>query len=356
MSDFFPSLDQKNDFPSMPENANDFSVIGNTESARVVAEVQASLVIAKKFPRNEQRAIERIKSACGRFSLASSALYSYSRGGTEITGPSIRLLEAIKVQWGNIDSGWRELERNDERAIIQAYAWDKETNVKEERTFEVPLIRFTRKGSYKLSDPRDIYEHEANNASRRMRACLQAVIPADVIEEAVECCIATQSANVDMSPDKIKALVAAFGEIGVTQKMIEIRLQRNITSIQAGHVVQLRNIYKSLIDGVGRVTDFFDYEEESSEKQKKKVEVKNIDNASAEEKRSASTASDKQSEKTFTTIKGTIVKFNNGKLNGAKREDLENMIVKASLPDEKKEELLAMLSDTEETVEPPEVM
>ena len=364
MSDFFPSVEQKNDFPSMPESSNDFSVIGNTESARVVAEVQASLVIAKKFPRNEQRAIERIKSACGRFSLASSALYSYSRAGTEITGPSIRLLEAIKVQWGNIDSGWRELERNDERAIIQAYAWDKETNVKEERTFEVPLIRYTRKGSYKLSDPRDIYEHEANNASRRVRACLQAVIPADVIEEAVDCCIATQHANVDMSPEKIKALVTAFGEIGVTQKMIETRLQRSITSIQPGHVVQLRNIYKSLIDGVGKVSDFFNYEEEEPaapapeklEKPEKKVEEKKAEPAPAKDKTATSTAVDKQIEKTFTTIKGTVEKFKAGKLNGAKKEDLENMIGNAQLPDDRKGELLAILNEVEEEAVPPEVM
>lgn len=286
MSDFFPTVQTNNgDLTAVDESkVNELSVLNNSESARVIAEVQASLVIAKKFPRNEQRAIERIKNACGRATLANSALYSYSRGGAEITGASIRLLEAIKTHWGNIDSGWRELERDDNKAVVQAYAWDKETNTKEERTFEVPLIRYTRKGSYKLTDPRDIYELEANNASRRVRACLQALIPADVIEDAINCCIATQKANVDMSPDKIKALITAFNDLGVTQEMIEKRLGRSITAIQAGHVVQLRTIYKSIVDGVGKVSDFFEKDEPKPEKTKKEKTEKEEKTTANEDK------------------------------------------------------------------------
>lgn len=340
MSEFFPSVNNKSaDFPSLEQatQSNDLSVISNVDSSRAIAEVQASLVIAKKFPRDEQRAIERIKSSCGRFSLASTALYSYSRGGADITGPSIRLLEAIKMHWGNIDSGWRELERNQERAIVQAYAWDKETNVKEERTFEVPLIRYTtRKGSYKLSDPRDIYELEANNAARRVRACLQSIIPADVIEDAVDACICTLHANVDMSPETIKKLLSAYEELGVNQTMIEKRLNRKITAIQAGHVVQLRTIYKSIIDGVGKVTDFFSFEEDTAAPAADVAAEAKV----AETKKSAT---EKQLEKTYNTIQQTINKFLSGKLNGAKEEDLYNMINSSQLSEEQKQSLRSQL-------------
>ena len=333
MSEFFPTIDN-NGFPSMPaatENkANELSIISNVDSSRAIAEVQASLVIAKRFPRDENRAIERIKNSCGRASLANVALYSYARGGTEITGASIRLLEAVKIAWGNIDSGWRELERNEDRAIVQAYAWDKETNVKEERTFEVPLIRYTRKGSYKLSDPRDIYELEANNAARRVRACLQAVIPSDVIEEAINACIATQQANVDMSPETIKALIAAFEKLGVTQSMIEKRLNRKLSAIQAGNVVQLRTVYKSIVDGIGKVSDFFEPEEAPAPA------------PAAEEK--------KPTKKAYNAIKSTIEKYLDGKLNGVTAEDVDNMIKNANVTDEQKKELTELLysADTEE--------
>lgn len=331
MSEFFPTIDN-NGFPSMPaatENkANELSIISNVDSSRAIAEVQASLVIAKRFPRDENRAIERIKNSCGRASLANVALYSYARGGTEITGASIRLLEAVKIAWGNIDSGWRELERNEDRAIVQAYAWDKETNVKEERTFEVPLIRYTRKGSYKLSDPRDIYELEANNAARRVRACLQAVIPSDVIEEAINACIATQQANVDMSPETIKALVGAFEKLGVTQSMIEKRLNRKLSAIQAGNVVQLRTVYKSIVDGIGKVSDFFEPEEAEAPA------------PAAEEK--------KPTKKAFNAIKSTIEKYLDGKLNGVSAEDVDNMIKNANITDEQKKELTELLFSADE--------
>lgn len=332
MSEFFPTVDN-NGFPSMPaatENkANELSIISNVDSSRAIAEVQASLVIAKRFPRDENRAIERIKNSCGRASLANVALYSYARGGTEITGASIRLLEAVKIAWGNIDSGWRELERNEDRAIVQAYAWDKETNVKEERTFEVPLIRYTRKGSYKLSDPRDIYELEANNAARRVRACLQAVIPSDVIEEAINACIATQQANVDMSPETIKALIAAFEKLGVTQSMIEKRLNRKLSAIQAGNVVQLRTVYKSIVDGIGKVSDFFEPEEEAPAP-------------------APSTDEKKPTKKAYTAIKSTIEKYLDGKLNGVSAEDVDNMIKNANITDEQKKELTELLFSVDE--------
>ena len=53
------------------------------------------MVIAKKFPRNETLAISRIMQACERLSLAESSLYAYPRGGTTVSGPSIRLAEAL---------------------------------------------------------------------------------------------------------------------------------------------------------------------------------------------------------------------------------------------------------------------
>ncbi len=335
MSEFFPTPapQTESNFPAVNSVTTD--VIANVESSKAIAEVQASLVIAKRFPRDEQKAVERIKNACCRASLANSAIYSYSRGGSSITGASIRLLEAIKCAWGNIDSGWRELERNNDRAIVQAYAWDKETNTKEERTFEVPLIRYTRKGSYKLSDPRDIYELEANNASRRVRACLQALIPADVIEDAMQICIETQKANVDMNPEAIKKLLNAFEEIGVSKEMIESRLQRNIGALEAGHVIQLRSIYRSIVDGIGKVQDFFE--------EKEKPEA--IPEKPAKAEKASST--EKQEEKTFKTLAGMIDKFKAGKLEGTTAENIAEMITNSGLASANQQALLDKLNSSE---------
>ncbi|MDT1904179.1 hypothetical protein FPK34_26285, partial [Acinetobacter baumannii] len=70
-------------------------------------------------------------------------------------------------------------------STVEAFAWDVETNTRQTKVFQVPHIRYTRNGSKKLTDPRDIYELVANNGARRLRACILGVIPGDVIDDAV---------------------------------------------------------------------------------------------------------------------------------------------------------------------------
>lgn len=61
---------------------------------RQAQEVQAAMVIAKKFPRDEFEAAERIKRACQRRSLAGQAVYAYPRGGG--SGFPAHLLDLLK--------------------------------------------------------------------------------------------------------------------------------------------------------------------------------------------------------------------------------------------------------------------
>jgi len=79
---------------------------------RAAQEVQAAVLLAKRFPRNETDAIARILQACKRKSLAEQSQYAYPRGGTKVEGPSIRLAEVLAQNWGNIESGVVELERS----------------------------------------------------------------------------------------------------------------------------------------------------------------------------------------------------------------------------------------------------
>lgn len=227
-------------------------------TSREIAEVQAAAILAKRFPRNQIEAMDRILTACQRPSLAESALYSYSRGGTEITGPSIRLAEAIAQNWQNIQYGVRELEQRNGESTVESYAWDLETNTRQNKVFQVKHIRHTKKGAYALSDPRDIYEQTANQGARRLRACILGVIPGDVVEAAVNQCEATLKEKADISPDTIKKLVKAFEDYGVSQMQIEKRIQRRIDSITPAQVVNLRKIYNSIKDGMSVAEDWFE--------------------------------------------------------------------------------------------------
>lgn len=243
---------------SLPSGGN---AVAESDTARAIAEVQAALVVARATPRDPIVAMDRILNACTRPSLANAATYVFSRGGTEITGPTIRLAEAIAQSWGNLQYGIRELSQKNGVSTVAAYAWDVETNTRREVVFQVALKRDTKKGSYALKDSRDIYELVANQGARRLRSCILSIIPGDVVEAALSQCEATQRAHVDMSPEALANLVKAFEQFGVTKAQIEKRIQRRLDTILPAQVMKLRDIYRSLRDGMSTPDEWFEPEE-----------------------------------------------------------------------------------------------
>ena len=228
------------------------------EQSRAIQEVQAAFVIAKNYPRDEVTAENRIVQACKRVSLAEQAEYAYPRGGQQITGPSIRLAETLARYWGNLNYGIRELSNNSSVSEMEAYCHDLETNTKASRVFRVPNERHSRRGVTKLSDPRDVYENNANQGARRLRACILEVIPGDVVEIAIEQCHKTLSGQSDTPiKDRIKAMVAAFEGLGVSKAQIEERFQKNVQALLEVDLVKLRQIFSSIKDGMSKAEDWF---------------------------------------------------------------------------------------------------
>lgn len=228
------------------------------EQQRAIAEVQAAMMIARANPRDQRKAMDRVLNACTRPSLAEAAVYSYAKGGSNVSGPSIRLAEAIAQNWGNMQFGMRELSQANGESTVQAYAWDVETNTRREITFQVPHERHTKRGVSTITDPREVYELVANQGARRLRACILSVIPGDVTEAAVAQCEATMHSRADITPEAISRLVQAFSQLGVTKEQIEVRIQRRLDAIQPAQVVSLRKIYASIKDGMSSPEEWFD--------------------------------------------------------------------------------------------------
>ena len=272
------SVNPYNDVPIATTPQRNMSVI-DIESNRAIAEVQAMVLMAKKFPRNTVLATDRILNECQRPGLAEAALYSYSRGGTEITGPSIRLAEVLARNWGNLDAGVKEISRSNGQSEMMSYCTDFETNYRQSKIFTVAHERSTKKGTYRVEDSRDVYEILANQASRRLRAAILAVIPGDVVEAAVSQCEQTLKAKADTSPDALKKLVEAFEPFKVSKEQIEKRIQRRLDTITAAQLIQLRKIYNSLKDGMSGPGDWFEtvteeHKPDASDKLKDKLKKK----------------------------------------------------------------------------------
>lgn len=239
------------------------NVQSGIESSRAVQEVQAMVLVAQKCPRDEIKAIRKILESAKRKSLAENAMYAYPKGGSTVTGASIRTAETIAMNWGNLSYGIKELSQNHSThaSEVMAFCWDLETNVRQEKIFTVPHIRYSRKkGNEKLTDPRDIYEKVANDGARRLRACILGIIPADVVEDFLAECEKTLAGdNKTPLKDRIKAMIEIFeSEFGVTKEMIEKRMGTKSDALIEKQLIELRKIYKSIKDNFQPASAFFE--------------------------------------------------------------------------------------------------
>lgn len=123
------TYDLANEFSSQQNN----SVMAQSSSSREIEEVKGQIFMAKQFPRNPFDAERRILDACKRQSLAKTAVYNYPRGGQMVSGPSIRLAEVVAQNWGNLSFGIKELQQLPGESVAMAYAWDLETNTRQEK-------------------------------------------------------------------------------------------------------------------------------------------------------------------------------------------------------------------------------
>ncbi|WP_079709950.1 hypothetical protein [Paraliobacillus ryukyuensis] len=274
------------------EQQNQPSTLAQASSSREMEEVKGQIFMAKQFPRNVYQAEQRILDNCKRPNLAGQAVYSYPKGGTKVEGPSIRLAEVIAQNWGNLSFGIKELEQKEGESVAMAYAWDLETNVRQEKVFTVKHTRKAGKQLKKLTDPRDIYELVANNGARRVRACILGVIPGDIIDNAVsECNKTLQGQNQEPIKDRIAKSLKFFKEkYGVTQEQIEERIGYNISAFTEYDLVQLGNIYNSLKDGMSKVDDWFN-------KDAKKEQKSDLSQAFNQSENDKSSNKNKQSDK-----------------------------------------------------------
>lgn len=258
-------------------------------TTREAQSVQAQMIVAKQFPRDEIDANRRIVTACKRKALAEVSQYEYTKGGQPVTGPSIRLAEAMAQAWGNIDFGFIELENSPGvSSKVLAFAHDLETNTRRSMTFDIPHVRVTKRGTTILTDPRDIYETVANQAARRIRACVLAVIPGDVQDMAIEECNKTLAGNnAEPLKDRILKMLKAADQIGVSRDMLERKLGHNVDAISETEMVRIRNWFTAIRDGHSSREDIFEVEAakpaESGEKSKSRTDAAKKATAKKEE-------------------------------------------------------------------------
>ena len=232
-------------------------------ASRETAEVQAAVILARKFPRDEQRTYDKLLASCGRASFAEEATYSFPRGGSTVSGPSVNIAREAARLWGNVRFGLDIIRDDDDTRGIRAWAWDVESNTKVAYADEFKKLiqrkdKQTGQTRWITPNERDLRELTNRRGAICLRNCLLQIIPKDFIEDALEECEKTLRGQTKQDrPTILKKITASFADLGVTGAMLDKYLSHPLESASDDEIVRLRGISKALTDDYAKKEEYF---------------------------------------------------------------------------------------------------
>jgi hypothetical protein len=221
-----------------------------TQQAMARHEIEGALILARRFPRNEDDAFARVVKSCNRWTFASMACYSYPRGGQQIQGPSVNLAREMARCWGNIRYGFDVVSDAGESRTVRGWAWDLETNAKSSQDATFAKLVYRKKGGWTKPDERDLRELTNKHGAIAVRNALLAILPPDLREDAIRASKETLAKDAAKDPDEArKRLVVAFQGIGVRVEDLELFLGHPLRQVTPEEIAELRGVWKSISDG-----------------------------------------------------------------------------------------------------------
>lgn len=268
-------------------------VATSSVQAAVTAEIQSGLVIAKRFPRDEDNSRALILRTCKRPRFAACVEYSKPIGGKRITGVSIRAAEVAGNSWGNLKTMVSIL-FDDEgqgntpgRRIINISAMDLQTNTSWstqaviEKTVERSTVKRGQKvygnrvnsygkTTYIVKPTADEFEVKvAATTSKLLRNNILRLIPEDIKEEMVETARETIADKAAKDPDgERKKIIDAFSSLNIMPTDLKEYLGKDPAKLSPAEIVDLGAIWKTIKDGQA---NWSDYIEEAKRKRNEKT-------------------------------------------------------------------------------------
>ena len=230
--------------------------------------IQAAVIMARKFPRNEDQAFEALMRSCQRPRFAEVASYSFPRGGQQVSGASIKLAREAKRLWGNIRTGLEitfdeqgdGTTRDPGLRRIRGWAWDLQTNTYE--SFEDSFLKLHQRKvrgvdtQWIVPDERDLRELTFRRGAICVRNAILALMPPDLIDDARDEAAQTIEAQAKKDPEgEKKKLIMGFSRLKVTPEMLEELIGHPLAQASPAEIANLRQVFVSIRDGNTRWPD-----------------------------------------------------------------------------------------------------
>lgn len=230
--------------------------------------VEARVVMALRNPRDIDEARQRLLRECKRPRFAELAEWERPVGSEQITGPTIRLVEAALAAYRNVAVDSTVVSESDDERIVRVVVIDAETNVSWARDVTVAKRverNSLRKGQQAIatrvnSKGRTVYIVEATDddlvakeaalVSKAARTLGMRVLPGWLMDEALETCRATAAAASKADPDLARRkLVDSFAALSIGAAQLREYLGHPVEQVTPDEVAQLRRVFAALKDG-----------------------------------------------------------------------------------------------------------
>lgn len=240
----------------------------NAMAARAQAEVQARYVVAMQRPRNVDEMRVRLLDHTKRPRFAEVARYRKPVGNQFIEGASIRFVETALQEYGNVLPECSIIFEDDEQIIVRVTVTDLERNITHagEATIRKRMERRKVKPGQAVLGQRmnskgeivylveatddDVANMKAARESKLLRNLGLRILPADIVAEAMDACIATMKGGAAKDPAaERKRLVDAFHGIGVSPGNLVEYLGHPLEQLVPAELVELREHYQAVKDG-----------------------------------------------------------------------------------------------------------
>jgi hypothetical protein len=239
---------------------------------RAKAEIQAHFIVAMQRPRDLDDVRIRLLKHCSRKLFAERAEYAKPVGGQKIVGPSIRFVETAIQEYGNAIAETTVVYEDDDKRVLRITVNDFERNVgyHDEAVIEKTVERSSPTGevlgqrtnsqgkvTYRVrATEDDLANKQAAAVSKKIRNLGLRILPADLVDEAMEACRETRKAKIAQDPDAARKSIAdAFAALGVSPEQIADYIGGPIAQAGPADLDELRVIYVTLKDGEARWAD-----------------------------------------------------------------------------------------------------
>ena len=233
--------------------------------AKEVATVQAKIMVAMRFPRNEKVAIEKALECCEDYNFADDCLYVLNFGKEPVKGLTVRMAELLGCLWKNLDIV-QTVTMNDEKNLgFNMAITDLESNF----TFSSSIIiektitrSYVKKGEdiidewlnskgykvYKVKATEDEVLKKLNIwKSKEKRNAILNLIPVNYRRQILEKIIDTMGLEIKKNKKEfLEKLLLAFENEGINKEGVEGLIGKKISKLSEENIITLRCIFKHI--------------------------------------------------------------------------------------------------------------